>query len=399
MNQDEKACPLCGETIKAVAIRCKHCQADLNSGQPVSNSAGSSATTPVEASKPENAGRGSVPKGIGWALIVAGLLVIYYGGIFGVLAFPVLWTGFTLVFPGSSLIVRMGKGFVAMILVFAVGIAVMGSWRDVAGKSAGNVARSAQEVPISALLTAYEGNELAADSLYKGKLIQTRGILSSVNKDVLDNPYLLVEEPNKQRILKNLQCYLAPSSLNEARQAKLGGSVTVIGKVDGLLINVLLSECKLIASSTAATHARAPQGSSTSVCSASKTFAIPMQRVGKADGYECVAPGEIQAGFDCSKASNAVENAICASEDLRTQDCYVKYVYFDALNNAKDSCEQEQIASEHQAWTDRRNADCAGGTGLDQCVRGASSERARHLITRYKLRSDVYALEDFALAR
>src|SRR5437868_5127825 len=27
---DTKACPLCGETIKAIAIRCKHCQADLS---------------------------------------------------------------------------------------------------------------------------------------------------------------------------------------------------------------------------------------------------------------------------------------------------------------------------------------------------------------------------------
>src|SRR5262245_25196357 len=29
MEPDEKACPLCGETIKKVAIRCKHCHADL----------------------------------------------------------------------------------------------------------------------------------------------------------------------------------------------------------------------------------------------------------------------------------------------------------------------------------------------------------------------------------
>ncbi|MEO6950620.1 MAG: hypothetical protein ABI321_02325 [Polyangia bacterium] len=29
-SSDTKDCPLCGETIKAVAIRCKHCQADLS---------------------------------------------------------------------------------------------------------------------------------------------------------------------------------------------------------------------------------------------------------------------------------------------------------------------------------------------------------------------------------
>ena len=30
MDTDQKICPYCGETIKAVAIRCKHCKSDLN---------------------------------------------------------------------------------------------------------------------------------------------------------------------------------------------------------------------------------------------------------------------------------------------------------------------------------------------------------------------------------
>jgi hypothetical protein len=49
MTPDEKECPVCGETIKAVAKKCKHCGEWLDMDAP---SATSSAPTPVASSGP-----------------------------------------------------------------------------------------------------------------------------------------------------------------------------------------------------------------------------------------------------------------------------------------------------------------------------------------------------------
>jgi hypothetical protein len=63
MNHDEKACPFCAETIKAAALKCKHC------GEAIKDT---SATRPVE--KPEDQSAFLLP-GI---CIVAGAVLFFY---------------------------------------------------------------------------------------------------------------------------------------------------------------------------------------------------------------------------------------------------------------------------------------------------------------------------------
>lgn len=100
-------------------------------------------------------------------------------------------------------------------------------------------ARAVIEISAAQLYEEYEANEIAADQKYKDKMLKVTGVVSSIGKDVLGSPYVVLTGGGEYEVW-GVQCTF--SSAYEPQLAKLtkGQVVTVTGKCKGYLINVLL---------------------------------------------------------------------------------------------------------------------------------------------------------------
>jgi hypothetical protein len=100
------------------------------------------------------------------------------------------------------------------------------------------------------LLKEYNGNVLAADAKYKGKLIQVSGKFSSVQKVPLTERYVLQLAPEDAGDLdvNQVQCVLDPSATGEAAKLQAGQTISVQGTCDGTPVpgQVKMSGCKLV---------------------------------------------------------------------------------------------------------------------------------------------------------
>jgi hypothetical protein len=91
----------------------------------------------------------------------------------------------------------------------------------------------------SELYDDYKANEVTADRQYKGKVIAVTGIVSSIGKDIFDNPYILL---STGEYFEGVQCY--PENEDIAASAVKGNKITLIGRCAGIsLTNVLIKEC------------------------------------------------------------------------------------------------------------------------------------------------------------
>ena len=99
---------------------------------------------------------------------------------------------------------------------------------------------SAITVSARQLYADYEANGVAADEKYKGKVLQVTGVVNTIDRDIMDKIYVTLKG---NQYFGDIQCFFAESHIGTASQLSKGQTITVKGKCDGKLMNVMLKGC------------------------------------------------------------------------------------------------------------------------------------------------------------
>ena len=102
-------------------------------------------------------------------------------------------------------------------------------------------ARKGQTISAVDLVQTYQDNEVRADENYKGKRFYVEGIVGDIKKDIMDNIYVTLQG---SKMFREVQCYFDDKAT--ASRLEKGMEVTFLGECDGLMINVMMKNCKFV---------------------------------------------------------------------------------------------------------------------------------------------------------
>ena len=103
------------------------------------------------------------------------------------------------------------------------------------------------ELNISAteLISAYKENEVKADKMYKGKIVEVSGIVDGIDSDMNDKAVVTLSDGDEFSIY-TVSCYIDNDNQDKACELKKGENVTIIGKADGEVIGQpSIKDCKI----------------------------------------------------------------------------------------------------------------------------------------------------------
>jgi tRNA_anti-like len=116
---------------------------------------------------------------------------------------------------------------------------------DAAVTAAAQRAANAKQVELRTLLAEYTDNEVRADAAFKGKLIQTTGVVDDVKRDVLNTVFVIVGT-GKRFEARQVQCFIDEDNAATVASLTKGRRITIRGRVEGLMLNVLVKDCEIV---------------------------------------------------------------------------------------------------------------------------------------------------------
>jgi tRNA_anti-like/zinc-ribbon domain len=95
------------------------------------------------------------------------------------------------------------------------------------------------------LVSAYEENEVKADEQYKDKILQVKGTIDTIGKDIMNSLYVSLKGNAKDYSITSVQCMFDAASSGTLASLKKGQTITIRGRCSGKMMNVLLKECSV----------------------------------------------------------------------------------------------------------------------------------------------------------
>lgn len=186
-----------------------------------------------------------------------------------------------------------------------------------------------QRVTADQLIAEYKANEVRADKLYKGRLVEVTGVVGNVGKDILGDAYVTLRA-SEDFEFASVQC--VPKPRWNLYDLQPGYTCTITGVCAGKFINVVLKDCDFATKEHAAekSHAESPQDAAKRIAAenAAQAERAEKQRLAEAEALRIARQREA-AKRDAQLAANAAaiarENEIASLKANVSADANLRY--------------------------------------------------------------------------
>jgi hypothetical protein len=138
--------------------------------------------------------------------------------------------------------------YVVLVLIVLANIGSASNSNGAASQATVNTPQTPAQPPIRVsaiqLSSDYNANGIAADAKYKGKVVDVSGTVDTIDKDILNDPYVSLK--TGQYSVLSVQCVFSQAAESKLTGLSSGQQVTLEGTVSGKTINVLLDGCSIV---------------------------------------------------------------------------------------------------------------------------------------------------------